>query len=94
MSTDLAVSMDELELENAELLPSRETLCVPKCHHHPHHHCAKPAHPAPPATSTTTVTTTQVTQQVDGNVSQTGLINIALGNGSNDTLTSTLQSLL
>jgi hypothetical protein len=28
MSADLAVSMDELEQESAELLPSRETLCV------------------------------------------------------------------
>jgi hypothetical protein len=28
MSTDLAVTMDELEQECAELLPSRETLCV------------------------------------------------------------------
>ena len=28
MSTDLAVSMDELEQESAELLPSRETMCV------------------------------------------------------------------
>jgi hypothetical protein len=27
MSNDLAVSMDELERESAELLPSRETLC-------------------------------------------------------------------
>jgi hypothetical protein len=27
MSNELAVSMDELELESAELLPSRETLC-------------------------------------------------------------------
>ena len=33
MSTDLAVSMDELERESAELLPSRETLCV---YSHPH----------------------------------------------------------
>jgi hypothetical protein len=33
MSTDLAVSMDELERENAELLPNRETLWV--CSH-PH----------------------------------------------------------
>ena len=30
MTTDRAVSMDELELESAELLPSRETLC--KCY--------------------------------------------------------------
>jgi hypothetical protein len=28
MSADLSVSMDELERESAELLPSRETLCV------------------------------------------------------------------
>ena len=33
MSTDLAVSMDELERESAELLPSRETLCCAKYHH-------------------------------------------------------------
>jgi hypothetical protein len=31
MSNELAVSMDELELENAELLPGRETLCAWKC---------------------------------------------------------------
>ena len=30
MSNDLAVSMDELEQESAELLPSRETLCCYK----------------------------------------------------------------
>ncbi len=27
MSTETAVTMQDLELENAELLPSRETLC-------------------------------------------------------------------
>jgi len=27
MSTDTALTMEELELEQAELLPSRETLC-------------------------------------------------------------------
>jgi hypothetical protein len=27
-----SVSMRELELENAELLPTRETLCVPRCY--------------------------------------------------------------
>ena len=32
MSTALAVTMEELELERAELLPSRETLCC--CSHH------------------------------------------------------------
>ena len=30
MTTQLAVTMDELELEHAELLPSRETLCCVK----------------------------------------------------------------
>ena len=29
MSTDTALTMEELELETAELLPSRETLCCP-----------------------------------------------------------------
>jgi hypothetical protein len=29
--SDPAVSMRELELEGAELLPSRETLCSPSC---------------------------------------------------------------
>jgi hypothetical protein len=33
MSTLPAVTMQDLELESAELLPSRETLCVPKCGH-------------------------------------------------------------
>ncbi len=32
MSTDLAVSMDELERESAELLPNRETLYCAKYH--------------------------------------------------------------
>ena len=33
MSTDTALTMEELELETAELLPSRETLCCPSdCH--------------------------------------------------------------
>jgi hypothetical protein len=34
MSNETAVSMLELELESAELLPSRETLCAPKCSSH------------------------------------------------------------
>jgi hypothetical protein len=29
MFTDTAVTMQDLELESAELLPSRETLCCP-----------------------------------------------------------------
>ena len=38
MFNALAVSMRELELESAELLPSRETLCVTRWHisHHSH----------------------------------------------------------
>jgi hypothetical protein len=32
VSTQLAVTMDELELEHAELLPSRETLCATRSH--------------------------------------------------------------
>ena len=31
MSNESVVSMRELELESAELLPSRETLCAPRC---------------------------------------------------------------
>ena len=34
MSNDLAMTMDELVRESAELLPARETLCVAKCSHH------------------------------------------------------------
>jgi hypothetical protein len=30
------VTMQDLELETAELLPARETLCVPKCGSHGH----------------------------------------------------------
>jgi hypothetical protein len=32
VTTQLAVTMDELELEHAELLPTRETLCATKSH--------------------------------------------------------------
>lgn len=63
-----SVSMRELELECAELLPSRETLCVTKFH---------PGHG-----SSLSVTQTQV----DGNTSQFGLINVAVLNGSFDSL--------
>lgn len=31
MSTETVISMRELEAESAELLPSRETLCSPRC---------------------------------------------------------------
>jgi hypothetical protein len=33
MSDETAISMRELEAESAELLPSRETLCAPRCCH-------------------------------------------------------------
>jgi hypothetical protein len=38
MSTETALTMQDLELETAELLPSRETLCC-GCHPHP---CCRP----------------------------------------------------
>ncbi len=48
MSTETAVTMHDLELENAELLPSRETLCVwnPCCCWHSccHRWCPPPRH--------------------------------------------------
>jgi hypothetical protein len=34
MSAKTDVSMRELEMESAELLPSRETLCAPRCCSH------------------------------------------------------------
>ena len=34
MSNETAISMRELEAETAELLPSRETLCAPRCGGH------------------------------------------------------------
>ena len=34
MSNETVISMRELEDETAELLPSRETLCAPKCGGH------------------------------------------------------------
>ena len=40
MSTETAVTMQDLELEHAELLPSRETLCVTPCH--PCYPCCPP----------------------------------------------------
>ena len=36
MSQNTAFSMNELELESAELLPARETLCAVKCSHGSH----------------------------------------------------------
>ena len=66
MSTDLSVSMDELERESAELLPSRETLCVPRWH----------------ASHSNVFNITQI----DGNTNQSGLLNIAILNGSFDSI--------
>ena len=34
MSTESVISIRELEAESAELLPSRETLCAPRCGGH------------------------------------------------------------
>jgi len=72
MSNDLAMTMDELERESAELLPSRETLCVSKWH---------PGH-----VGNTTNNTSYTFEQVDGNTSQVGLINVSLLNGDLDSL--------
>ena len=60
MSTAVAVTMEELELERAELLPSRETLC---CFGHSHHSFG-------------------FAQVGYGNTAQSGLINVAVANGS------------
>jgi hypothetical protein len=40
VSTDTALTMEELEVESAELLPSRETLgCYRPCYHPCYHPC-------------------------------------------------------
>ena len=54
------VTMEELELEQAELLPSRETLWV--CHHGGN--------------------SSSFTQVGHGNTAQSGLLNVAVANGS------------
>ena len=59
MSAETAISMFELEMESAELLPSRETLCAPRCGH-----------------------SSSFTQIGYGNTAQSGLVNVAVGNGS------------
>ena len=66
MSTALAVTMEELELERAELLPSRETL---GCCGHSHH-------------------TSSFAQVGYGNTAQSGLVNVAVANGSFDNILS------
>ncbi|HEY5354228.1 MAG TPA: hypothetical protein VIK57_17395 [Streptosporangiaceae bacterium] len=62
MSNVPAVTMQELELEHAELLPSRETLWV--CH---------------PSRGGSSFSFTQVGY---GNTAQSGLVNVAVANGS------------
>ena len=66
MSKDLAVSMDELEREGAELLPSRETLCCWKC---------GPQHGG----STTNVTNVSQVFQSNSASANGDLIGIAIG---------------
>jgi hypothetical protein len=60
MSNVPAVTMDDLELEHAELLPSRETLWV--------------CHPSRGGSS--------LTQVGYGNTVQSGVLNVAVANGS------------
>jgi hypothetical protein len=63
MSNESAVTMQDLELEHAELLPNRETLCVSRVH---------------PGTGTSY----SFTQVGYGNTAQSGLLNVAVANGS------------
>jgi hypothetical protein len=44
MSAVPAVTMQDLELEHAELLPARETLCVGHLYPGPGHPCPGPVH--------------------------------------------------
>ncbi len=65
MSTRPAVTMQDLELEHAELLPSRETLWV--CH---------------PKTSGGSSSSSVFIQNGYGNTAQSGVLNVAIANGS------------
>jgi hypothetical protein len=60
MSARTAVTMHDLDLETAELLPGRETLCV----------------------SHWGGTSSSFTQAGYGNTAQSGLLNVAVANGS------------
>ena len=60
MSTKTAVTMQDLDLETAELLPARETLCVSRGHG----------------------SSSSFTQVGYGNTAQSGLLNVAVANGS------------
>jgi hypothetical protein len=68
MSNSSAMSMQELEMESAELLPGRETLCVTCWHPHGGGSFA-------------------FTENSFGNTTQYGLVNIAILNGSLNSLT-------
>jgi len=72
MTNEPVVSMRELELETAELLPARETLCVSKCGYQ--NHGGGPSY--------------SFTQVGYGNTAQAGLVNVALANGSFDNILS------
>jgi hypothetical protein len=67
MSNVPAVTMDDLELEHAELLPSRETLCVCRPSYH--------------GGSSSSFSFTQVAQG-NGNTNQAGLLNVSALNGN------------
>jgi hypothetical protein len=60
------ITMQELELETAELLPARETLCGQRYHY---------------ASSSVTQLNASHNGNGDGNVEQGGLFNVAIGNG-------------
>ena len=62
------VTMQDLELETAELLPSRETLCVPRCGSH----------------NGSSVSVTQVNGSANGNGDGNGLLSILSGNLDGD----------
>lgn len=76
MSNDLGMTMDELEGESAELLPTRETLCVSRWHS-----SGSSFNGGHNSNSFDTNI-----QQIDGNTSQNGLLNISLLNGDLDNL--------
>jgi hypothetical protein len=72
MSNDLAMTMDELERESAELLPSRETLWC--CKGYSHSHGVSNSY--------------NLTQVGYGNTVQSGLVNVSALNGSFDNILS------
>jgi hypothetical protein len=71
MSTKSSMSMHELELESAELLPTRETLCVTRSH---------PAH-------SSSYSYSSYSQTATANTTQFGLVNVNVPIGSFDNIT-------